>query len=303
MIQFSKTIEHIKSDNQAGSGEILNRTIQALQVYLKRAEGNDATIKSNLILVLKDLLETFGAMSVLFHFINNLFLVIETKPQNQTLSIHLLDFIRDYQHKWEAVAQNLVQNAFNTIDFQGKSVLVHSNSHTVTQLFTFLKNQGVELSIIQTESRPAYEGVVQGKNLADLGYRIKLITDSNISRYLEHVDLAIVGADSVFENSFINKVGTYLIALACQDFGTSMYVLADSRKFLPRSINIKTYQEHPKPEVEILEENHPNLEPENFYFEELPNNLATAFITEKKAITAMETHELISGHKISSFLL
>jgi translation initiation factor eIF-2B subunit delta len=179
---------------------------------------------------------------------------------------------------------------------------VHSNSSALGHLFSYLKKQEISVNIIQTESRPAYEGRVLAKQLADLGYQIKLITDSNISRYMDQVDMAIVGADSISEGYFINKTGTYLTALACQHFKIPFYVLSDSRKLIPPSAHFP-YLESPKPEKEILEEPHPNIDAENFYFEEISNDMVTAFILEDQVLKGTEISSLLQQSLLSSQLV
>lgn len=301
MYHLQKIIEEIKSDNQSGSSEILHQTIQAIRTFLKDTEEEPEVVKQTVTKVLKDILSSFGTMSVLFHFINRVFLAIEYPDNSLKLNPHLLKVIRDYETDWQDAHQRVAQFAFKNIDFQQKTVLVHSNSSAISQLFSYLKKLEIPVNIIQTESRPAYEGKVLGIHLADLGYPVKLITDSNISRYMDQVDMAIVGADTISENYFINKTGTQLIALACQHFKIPLYVLADSRKLIPASVPFP-FEETPKSEREILEEPHPNIEAENYYFEEISNAMVTSFILEDRVLQGSEIGALLQNAEVSTQL-
>jgi translation initiation factor 2B subunit (eIF-2B alpha/beta/delta family) len=302
MYQLQKSIELIKEDNQSGSSDILHQTIQAICLYLKGTDEDEAEIRKKVSESLKELLVSFGSMSVLFHFANHLLLAMDQPLKSLKLNRHLLEVIRNYEMDWEDVPQRLAHNAYKFIDFQQKTVLLHSNSSALGHLFSYLKKQEIPVNIIQTESRPAYEGRTLARQLADLGYQIKLITDSNISRYMDQVDMAIVGADSISEDHFINKTGTYLTALACQHFKIPFYVLADSRKLIPKSAHFP-FRESPKPDKEILEVPHPNIEAENYYFEEISNGLVTAFILENHVLEGHKISELLQQSEVSAHLV
>lgn len=302
MYHLQKSIEQIKNDNQSGSSGILHQTLQAIRLYLKDTEEEPASVRKVITEALKELLAAFGTMSVLFHFVNHLFLALDRPDKHLELNQYLLGVVRDYEMAWEDAPQRLAHNAYKTIDFQQKTVLVHSNSSAIGHLFSYLKKQQLDVDIIQTESRPAYEGRVLAKQMADLGYQIKLITDANISRYMDQVDMAIVGADSISEDYFINKTGTQLIALACQHFKIPFYVLSDSRKLIPPSVHFP-FREAPKPETEILEEPHPNIEAENYYFEEISNALVTAFILEDRVLHGTEISGLLQHTHVSAQLV
>ena len=302
MYHLQKSIEQIKNDNQSGSSEILHQILQVIRLYLKDTDEDPASVRKVVNEALKELLASFGTMSVLFHFVNHLFLAMDHADKHLTLNQYLLGVIRDYEMAWEDAPQRLAHNAYKTIDFQQKTVLVHSNSSALGHLFSYLKKQQVSVDIIQTESRPAYEGRVLAIQLADLGYQVKLITDANISRYMDQVDMAIVGADSISEDCFINKTGTQLIALACQHFKIPFYVLSDSRKLIPQSVHFP-FEEAPKSGKEILEEPHPNIEAENYYFEEIPNTLVTSFILEDRILQGTEISNLLQHTQVSAQLV
>jgi len=110
--------------------------------------------------------------------------------------------------------------------------------------------------------------------------------------------MAIVGADSISENYFINKIGTQLIALVCQHFKIPLYVLSDSRKLIPQSVHFP-FQEAPKPESEILKDSHPNIEAENYYFEEVSNEMVTAFVLEDRVLQDIQISDILKKSEVS----
>ncbi len=303
MYHLQKSVDLIKADNQSGSSGILHQTIQSVILYLKDTEDDPAAVKRVITQSLKELLGSFGTMTVLFHFVNHLFLAMDHVKNPRELNKYLLEVVHNYENAWEDAPRRVAQNAFKNIEFEQKTVLVHSNSSAIGHLFSYLKKQQIEsVHIIQTESRPAYEGRVLGKQLADLGFPVKLIADSSISRYMDKVDMAIVGADSISESCFINKIGTQLIALVCQHFKIPLYVLSDSRKLIPETVHFP-FQEAPKPEAEILEEPHHNIEAENYYFEEVPNEMVTAFVLEDRVLQDIQISDILQKREVSTELV
>src|SRR5690606_29017609 len=126
MYHLQKSIEQIKHDNQSGSSDILHQTLQALRLYLKDTDEDPAAVRKAVTGVLKELLASFGTMSVLFHFVNHLFLAMDHADKHLNLNQYLLGVIRDYEVAWEDAPQRLAHHAYKTIDFQQKTVLVHS---------------------------------------------------------------------------------------------------------------------------------------------------------------------------------
>jgi len=132
--------------------------------------------------------------------------------------------------------------------------------------------------VIISESRPLYEGVRTARGLAGHGIALTLITEAQMALFVREAEAVVVGADSIQpDGSFINKVGTHLLALAAKAEGVPLYVLADTLKVAaPSQPQRFTVEEGKRQEVTRARW----LEVRNVYFELTPAKLVTAYVTE-----------------------
>jgi translation initiation factor eIF-2B subunit delta len=132
--------------------------------------------------------------------------------------------------------------------------------------------------VIVSESRPLYEGLRTARALAGRGISVTLITEAQMALFVREAEAVVVGADSVQpDGSFVNKVGTRLLALAARAERVPLYVLAETLKVAaPSQPKRFTAEEGKRQEVA----RHRWLEVRNVYFEVTPARLVTAYVTE-----------------------
>ena len=133
--------------------------------------------------------------------------------------------------------------------------------------------------VIVSESRPLYEGLRTARALAAHGISLTLITEAQMALFVREAEAVVVGADSVQpDGSFVNKVGTHLLALAARAERVPMYVLAETLKVAaPSQPRRFTVEEGRRSEVTRKHW----LEVRNVYFEVIPARLVTAYVTEE----------------------
>ena len=119
----------------------------------------------------------------------------------------------------------------------GDIIMTHCNSHAALSIITTAFENGKEISVIATESRPRRQGLLTIKHLNDFGIPTTLIVDSAVRYYMKEVDKVIVGADAIAANgALVNKIGTSQLALAAHEARKSFMVAAESFKFSPSTI-------------------------------------------------------------------
>jgi len=283
--EFNSTLKKIKQDKFSGSQKVLDDTIAAYHLFLKlNNDQNDIKLAKQIKFTLRGLLESHNQFSLLRHFRDELlksgeeYFNSDPKLKSKSLREHLLKKVENYFKTWRSVNDKICINTLLNIDFTGKCIFLHSNSNTVRVLFEYLKKQKIYPEIIQTESRPKSEGKFQADYIANLGFKVTYIVDAAAVKYLHKADMALMGCDCMYENYFINKIGTKSIALGCANIGIPFYVITDSRKF---SFSDELKPENKKPTSEILANapSHP-FEVENYYFESIPNEFIRKIITE-----------------------
>lgn len=115
---------------------------------------------------------------------------------------------------------------------KGRWFMTTSHSSTVAQVLKSMsKNRRLRVSV--AESSPGGEGRQFAKLLADQGMEAEVIYDSTVFARMEHLDGAIVGADSVTPFGLVNKVGTRALAEAARVHDLEAYAVCGWSKICP----------------------------------------------------------------------
>jgi ribose 1,5-bisphosphate isomerase len=119
----------------------------------------------------------------------------------------------------------------------GDIIMTHCNSNAALSIITTAFENGKDISVIATESRPKRQGLLTSRHLNNFGIPTTLIIDSAVRYYMKKVDKVIVGADAIASNgALVNKIGTSQLALAADEARKSFIVAAETFKFSPNTI-------------------------------------------------------------------
>ncbi len=174
----------------------------------------------------------------------------------------------------ERNAENTVKHVSQLIP-NGAMVLTHSYSESCLRGLLSCGEKGIH--VFATESRPLFEGRKMAESLRQSGIDATLITDAEAGHFMPEVQVALVGADTVLDDgSVVNKMGTYMIALAASDKGVPFYVACDSWK-------VRIESGSPELEEKSRDEvtgGKVDIPARNVYFDVTPARLINAIITE-----------------------
>ncbi|MGC9011352.1 S-methyl-5-thioribose-1-phosphate isomerase [Thermogladius sp.] len=183
---------------------------------------------------------------------------------------------------------------------EGATILTHCNAGalatsafgTAEAIMRVAWYRGKKIKVIATETRPLLQGArLTVWELVKEGIPVTLITD-NMAGYVIRkglVDLVIVGADRITREGYVvNKIGTYMIALAAKRNNVPFYVAAPTSTIdLKSSIRDVVIEERNPMEVKTvmgrlitLE----NVKALNYAFDVTDPDLVTAIITEKGVV-------------------
>ncbi len=164
-----------------------------------------------------------------------------------------------------------------------KAVITHSFSSTIIEVF----KKSFAKKVIVSESRPLFEGRKTALQLFKLNIPTVLIADVALGFFASKAEAALVGCDTILaDGSIINKVGTYILALAAKDNNIPFYVASETIKISPKSINEAKLEEGNR--REIAEKLPKKIKAENLYFDVTKPSLITALITEEGVIKPEE---------------
>ncbi len=193
----------------------------------------------------------------------------------------LKELLRSEVNKWlrakDEAFKRCVEHATNLFK-EGSKVLTHSLSSTVLEALKEASSK-VKVEVYVTESRPLYEGWAMAKELAKSGCKVTLITDASIGYFAKEVDIALTGADTISaDGSVINKMGTYLLALAAKRASIPFYVAAETLKIGVSTLfsKLKLEERSPSQVHKALK----GLKVRNIYFDITPPDLVTKIICE-----------------------
>ncbi len=275
---FEDNLTIILEDNQSGSVTILDKVIVLIK-KLADSDINNSDLKSRLSRVKAGVLSTFPHFKVSDHYLTHLTAMINSGEGDIVLSESIKDFNHSYLLEWKDCNERIAINFTSMIDLEGRTVLVHSNSSVVVAVFKKYAKVGLNVSVLQTEARPAFEGRIQAGRIAELGFEVSIIADAALARIIDTVDLIFFGSDGVFSDAFVNKIGTHMISVMSDLNNKPVYLLADSRKIVNHPAP-KIFFEEPKPPEMIWDNPSLNVTPLNYYFELTPRSLIRRIFTE-----------------------
>jgi len=256
-------LNKIISDRTSGSSEMLAKLNKFLLINIK---DNDLIIES---------LSTAGSKLSHFAVINNYIDKLNILFTSANYE-YFIKYLRNYENEEILKINKIFTKIYKKLP-SAKSIITISKSGTVINVIKLWHKQRKNLKIIITESRPANEGKLMAKELLKCGLKVQVITDAMAGIFVPKADAIIVGADVVLNNgNVINKTGSLALALLCQHYKKSFYVLAAKSKF----VNKNRYKIDEESSDKLWKYIHPNLTTTNIPFEEIDKRLITEIISE-----------------------
>jgi ribose 1,5-bisphosphate isomerase len=177
----------------------------------------------------------------------------------------------------------------------GDLILTHCYSTTVLSILRKLKEDGKEVRVIVTESRPAFEGRKMTEEILKIGFPVTFIIDIAVRVFMHDVDNVIVGAEAIAVNgAIVNKIGTSVIAAIAHEARVRTLVAAGTYKFYPESvIGQRITIEEENPSMIYDGESKENLVVRNPQYDVCPPEYIDAIITEKGVIPPQGAYSLL----------
>ncbi len=151
-------------------------------------------------------------------------------------------------------------------------VLTYSRSSTVMRILR--ESTDKHIGVICGEGRPSYEGRRLARELSEADIEVRFATDAGVLSCTSEADMVLIGADALLQGRVVNKRGSMALALAAERHGVPLYVAASSYKRFPFVLVRE------EPPGEVWSDAPPGVTVENVYFEAVPDDLVTGFVTE-----------------------
>jgi methylthioribose-1-phosphate isomerase len=277
---YTNLVEEIKADHISGASEISLKASSAFAAFCSEVKaGSKEEYFDKLLKLGVDLISAQPYMASVFNLANSiLYYVEELLP---TLSLEELgesikEKAEEFYHNSLNSMQKIAQKGEVLIEDESK-VLTFSSSGSILSILKKAKEEGKRFEVIACESRPMLEGRLLAKFLGNAGVPVTLIADAAMGVFAKEADLFLVGADSVSEKTFVNKVGTKYLCLLSQEHKIPLYVACERSKFISSEWQFKPmFWGDPK---EVLDFELLNVRAENPYYEEISLSYCDQVIT------------------------
>ena len=211
---------------------------------------------------------------------------LDQTKQVSNLKAHISEIVDVYQTNYRNASQ-IIAHEIQCLLTDNMTILTHSYSGTVVN--AILGSSRKNMHIIVTESRPLYEGRKTANRLSEK-CDVALITDAQSGYFAGQADVVLIGADTVLsDGAVVNKVGTYLIALAAERQNVPVYALCQTDKFQSLAYdNESPIELEEKDGSEVISDGVPTVSVRNIYFDVTPAELIRGIVTDRGILKTSE---------------
>ncbi len=280
-IELEETWNMVGSDRTHGASELLKSALHALLKFIESINAPDYGDIESLMSDLANLRTDMVGFSNCVRLINT-----ESIDSLSNSVSQLLEYLDQAPEK---IGENAVKSIFKPV-----TIITNSRSSIVERVILYLHDSNKLKQVIQTESRPAYEGRKNAERLVDGGVNVTVIPDAAMGYWINYADTVIVGADAVaVDGSFLGKIGCYPLALLARHTGISYYVAAERLKFVHYLPNLLEANQKFTGDAIGWGVNSDRLLLSNIVYETTPGELVTGYFTDyglqKPPLTVFET--------------
>lgn len=293
--RLRRELDATARDRSSGAVELARRTCDALQRWVRR---HPEISRGDLLAVARALLTAQPAMAPLLRLANEIALAADESAPSRHLTSRLSRLSSMLRTAPERIAAHF-RSALRGGDH--KIITTYSYSSTVLQSIVAARTRIWQ--VICSEGRPGMEGrkTVEQILRHGEGTGACLTTDAALHLFTAHSYALVVGADSLEEAGFTNKVGTGALVAHALQIGRPVWVLADTSKLLPREIDAIRADRN-GPDSEIWNAAPKRLSILNPYFERTYYDERIRILTESGWTTPAQICRAIRKLKLSPLL-
>jgi translation initiation factor 2B subunit (eIF-2B alpha/beta/delta family) len=293
--RLRRDLDAIAVDRSSGAAQLALRGCVALQQWARR---HPRIGRDELLVVAHALLIAQPAMAPLLRLANELALAAEESVPSRYLARALKRFSSTLRTGPGRIAQD-----FRSALRRGDKKIITTYSYSSTVLQAIVAAHSRIWQVICSEGRPGLEGrkTVEQILRRGKGMGACLTTDAVLHLFTAHPHALVVGADSLEEAGFTNKVGTGAPVACALQVGRPVWVLADTSKLLPSAIDAIRGDRN-GPDAEIWADAPEHLSILNPYFERTRYQPGIRILTESGWRTPAQIRNETRKIKVSPHL-
>ncbi len=305
--ELESMVVPIRDDLTSGAAEI---ALQAITIFrsLLTSDKNVSRLKEDLCLLSCELVKAQPAMAPLFHLSNSVLLQIEKEKTVSEVIEGCERVLNQFEQRLCSSAAKIADIVYDLIP-AGELVFAYSFSSTVVSSLLNARSKGKFFRVVCTESRPSMEGRKLANMLASAGLEVIHTFDSAMGLILPNCRAAFMGCDCVGRPGLVNKVGSWILALACKELSIPLYALTGTEKFVPDD-RVFEFEDYERPGKEVWSETTNGVAILNHQFELIPFSWLSGLVTEdgivgekeiEKYIKQIEVHEKLKSENAMDF--
>lgn len=299
-----QTLEEIRKDHVSGASE-LSRKAASVFIFFStqhHAQSKEKYLQSLLQLGI-ELISAQPHMASIFNLVNSILYSVEELLPTLALD-ELVEFSKERAEEFNYNSLNsiqlIAQHGEKLVE-NGSKVMTFSASGSILAILKKAKEVGKYFEVIVGESRPMQEGRLLARFLGNAGIPVTLIADAAMGAFVPKADLLLVGADSISETTFVNKVGTLYLCLLSREYNVPLYAACERSKFISSAWLPSSFASgNPK---EILDHELLNVKVENPYFEKIPLLFCQQVITNEGFFSPSEISRFIRKTRLCRKLM
>ena len=297
--------EEITQDTTSGASRIGRRAASALASAVEASDASDpGSLWDELIDRCRELLAAKREMAPVVNLVGGVLssaerVVLSGRPTDVVRQAIITECSRVWQ-SGEALLEDLGREGTNLID-DGAVVATVSASESVGAVLATAMAERRDFEVLLSESRPGLEGVSLAGELTNLGVPTTLVADAALPGLVASSTIVLLGADSISESDFVNKIGSYALALAAGEADVPCYVAALEDKLVPEALRGELGREVEAPA--LLADAPPGLRVGNHIFEAVPLDLVRAIVTERGVLRAADVPARLRERPVPPALL
>lgn len=153
--------------------------------------------------------------------------------RSQKLKHNIIQAVNELIAEIDFCHERIAEHAVEYIHHH-EVILTLGRSRAVLKFLSAAKVKERSFRVLVAEGGPRYHGHVLAKELAGIGLKSTLITDSAVFALISRVNMVIVGVHAVLANGgVIGPVGLNMVALAARKYSVPFVVVAGIHKLSP----------------------------------------------------------------------
>ncbi len=291
----------IKEDLLSGAAELALRAIVVFQTIMSEKSSESPARLTELITeTAKTLVEAQPAMAPLFHLCNKVLISIADASISAELIANCQKTLDDYEKMLCESAAKIADVAYDLIE-PGALIFAYSFSSTVVSALLNARARGRYFRVACTEARPSMEGRKLAARFAAGGIEVIHTFDNAMGLILPNCTAAFMGCDCIARPGVVNKVGSWMLAVACRELKVPLYALSGTEKFVGDE-RLFQFESHERPGSEVWEEAPKGVSVLNHQFDLVQFDLLSSLVTDAGLLKEADVEQFMGKYEVHDAL-